>query len=734
MADVYREYAAASETAGDLQQALTYARQALDLAEKHGFPGDILPILIKNDSAILAGRLGDQEQSIALYQQVIDYCFKENIRHMGAIALVNLGRIYIRKDDPASIKKGLTYIDQADVIVKALKQEQLAMFSALVRGEALLNLHEYRQAHFFLDLALEKIKPMSSTIWTADIMHWKARVFAAEKRWAEALDFLQQAGRIFPEHLLEDHASLAKDQAKALFHLGRAVEAYQSAESFIEKHGKIDENTKKDSLNRLQVQFGYKLQEQENQLLKKENQIKEHQLREAGLIKKVAIVLGAMILLVLVLLFFALWQVKKVKQAKAKIHDILDNIEEGIITVGHDLKVESSLSPYLDHVIGHDAPESARQNVMLYLLDKSDLTRDDQQLIKGIISASLDESSLFWELNSSHLPQELHLEQGQRILSLHWQPLYGKDQRIKRILIALRDITIRWQLEREIGEVRAEHGRLQHVLEEVSKIPLPRFHRLMDQAQAKIRRLKEPESWLDQPRSILPDLHTLKGEARTLGLKQLATATHELEDYLDSRQGTPSDPQAILQRIHQWELVWKDYSTFAVTLGSPMESAAVTEESGLLQILAERWTAIMHHCRDRGIHLQRVVVDEEIFAWKDHVRTAIQDGLLHSLTNSIDHGFHGADGQKVDQPCFEIRLQRRGQGMIELTIRDNGRGLDWGRLNILIKERNFKPEGDQTLADVVFAEGVTTSPTITQTSGRGVGLSAIRQIARRLHG
>jgi chemotaxis protein histidine kinase CheA len=72
--------------------------------------------------------------------------------------------------------------------------------------------------------------------------------------------------------------------------------------------------------------------------------------------------------------------------------------------------------------------------------------------------------------------------------------------------------------------------------------------------------------------------------------------------------------------------------------------------------------------------------------------------------------------------------------MIELRIRDNGLGLNWDQLNVLIKERNFVPEADQTLADVVFSEGVSTRKAITQTSGRGVGLAAIRQIAQKLKG
>ncbi|WP_176736451.1 ATP-binding protein [Oligoflexus tunisiensis] len=729
LADVYREYAAAAESESNLQLALIYAKNALELAEDYGYPGDILPILIKNDSAILASRMGDHEKSVVLYQQVIEYCKLENIRHMGAIALINLGRNYTRQDNPETIRKGLTYFDQADVAIQGLNEDRLAAFSELTRGEALLNLKDYGKAHVFIDAALKKFKKLDSIIWTADSLHWKARVYLAQKRWAEALKYLNESDALFPEHLQNDKAQLAQERADALMGLKRPIEAFRSLQQFIDIHQKIDEKSKKEQLNELQVKFGYQLKEQENQLLKKENQIKEHQLREADLIKTVAVILGFLILVCLLLLFFALLQVRKTRQAKARIQYILDNIEEGIITVGRDLKVESSLSPYLDHVIGHDAPDSARQNVMLYLLEKSELKADERHMIREVITSCIDEPALVWELNVGNLPQTLTLDHGERIISLHWQPLYGKDKKIRRIIVAMRDITRQHKLELEIDQARTQRGRLQHIMEEVARLSPQRYQQFIQGSVPRAEKIRQGGSAL---RDLLPELHSLKGEARSLGLRDLAAITHQLEDLLDGRHQIPPSDDAIREAIHLWQDVWRDYQSFALLMSARESQPAGLEGSSLVQILADQWGSLQMHCKNLGIPLHRVQIDEEIFEWNRDVRQAIKDVLLHSIINSIDHGFK--DQTDIAKPELHVRLQRSAQGQIQLSVQDNGRGLNWTRLQELIKERNFVPEPGQSLADVVFLEGLSTAAEVSQTSGRGVGLSAIRRIARTFKG
>ncbi len=52
----------------------------------------------------------------------------------------------------------------------------------------------------------------------------------------------------------------------------------------------------------------------------------------------------------------------------------------------------------------------------------------------------------------------------------------------------------------------------------------------------------------------------------------------------------------------------------------------------------------------------------------------------------------------------------------------------------MAEEKGFRPGPEETVADVVFLDGATTAETASATSGRGVGLSAVRELCRNFQG
>ncbi len=72
--------------------------------------------------------------------------------------------------------------------------------------------------------------------------------------------------------------------------------------------------------------------------------------------------------------------------------------------------------------------------------------------------------------------------------------------------------------------------------------------------------------------------------------------------------------------------------------------------------------------------------------------------------------------------------------MIHVRVRDFGAGLNLEKLKSMAQEKGFVPGPEETVADVVFLDGATTAETASATSGRGVGLSAVRELCRRFKG
>ncbi len=124
-----------------------------------------------------------------------------------------------------------------------------------------------------------------------------------------------------------------------------------------------------------------------------------------------------------------------------------------------------------------------------------------------------------------------------------------------------------------------------------------------------------------------------------------------------------------------------------------------------------------------------------MLGWSPEIASASRQVITLALNNSLDHGFifPRSKGKALSDPCITITAQEEA-GLIRVTLEDNGGGLDLAKLQELALQKGFRPEKDQTIADVVFEDGVSTAEAVSLSSGRGVGMSAIKQICEELGG
>ena len=117
--------------------------------------------------------------------------------------------------------------------------------------------------------------------------------------------------------------------------------------------------------------------------------------------------------------------------------------------------------------------------------------------------------------------------------------------------------------------------------------------------------------------------------------------------------------------------------------------------------------------------------------------------LNHLLRNSLDHGIElpeervaagkPATGRVVLDACHRA-------GMLQITLRDDGRGVDRKRLTRKIIERGMvsaamaEQLADAELLEFLFLPGLSTKESVTELSGRGVGLDVVQTMAKALGG
>ena len=131
----------------------------------------------------------------------------------------------------------------------------------------------------------------------------------------------------------------------------------------------------------------------------------------------------------------------------------------------------------------------------------------------------------------------------------------------------------------------------------------------------------------------------------------------------------------------------------------------------------------------------------ELFIAGDDIRvdraivTALADPLMHLLRNSVDHGIEAERGTKPATGRIELTF-RIEQRHIEIRLCDDGGGIDALAVTEGARRRGLIPD-DAHRSDplqLIFASGVTSRDSVTQLSGRGIGLDAVAFDVKKLEG
>jgi two-component system chemotaxis sensor kinase CheA len=119
----------------------------------------------------------------------------------------------------------------------------------------------------------------------------------------------------------------------------------------------------------------------------------------------------------------------------------------------------------------------------------------------------------------------------------------------------------------------------------------------------------------------------------------------------------------------------------------------------------------------------------------------LKDPLIHMIRNALDHGIENPEARQAQGKdlCGLITLSASHNGPnIVIQVKDDGAGLS--RERIVERARSLgtiaEPEklADRELYQLIFEPGFTTAETITDISGRGVGMDVVRRNIEALRG
>jgi two-component system chemotaxis sensor kinase CheA len=111
--------------------------------------------------------------------------------------------------------------------------------------------------------------------------------------------------------------------------------------------------------------------------------------------------------------------------------------------------------------------------------------------------------------------------------------------------------------------------------------------------------------------------------------------------------------------------------------------------------------------------------------------------FVHVIRNAIDHGIElPADRSAVGKTPggrIELRTYTVDQSFF-VEIEDDGRGIDWTAVRRQATVAGVPAQTQDHLTEALFKDGITTRSDVSEFSGRGVGMGAVRSACRDLGG
>lgn len=137
----------------------------------------------------------------------------------------------------------------------------------------------------------------------------------------------------------------------------------------------------------------------------------------------------------------------------------------------------------------------------------------------------------------------------------------------------------------------------------------------------------------------------------------------------------------------------------------------------------------------------RLVIKGEATEVDKTVIERLGDPLTHMIRNAVDHGLEGPEDRaaagKDTEGTVTLSAEHRG-GRIVIEVADDGRGINRAKVKDKALSRNLiQPNAnltDEEIDNLIFLPGFSTADTVSNISGRGVGMDVVRRSVSDLGG
>ena len=474
----------------------------------------------------------------------------------------------------------------------------------------------------------------------------------------------------------------------------------------------------------------------------------------------------------------------QLKQKTNDINNMMQNMHQGIFTILPGGKIHPEYSAYLESIV--ESKNIANADVMELLFSDSALGGNALSQISAGLDAILGEDAMMFDFNRHCLVKELtkNMPDGStKIMELEWDPILNESDVTEKLMVTLRDVTalrgLQAETEKQKGELEMI-GQILSIRSEKFVAFIKDAYRFADENEQLIAASREPSA--DDIATLFRNMHTIKGNARTYGFVGITDVSHAAEStYADRRKNSAStwDKDKVLAELADTRRLLQTYESIFTNKLSGNTANGTFVEQGLLDklnhILAgigdqdtaklrlalndvkavtnaigtesmeSILDAIVRSLPDLAQSMSKaaphVVIEANNIRFMPDIAAVLKNVFTHSFRNAMDHGLESVEERKAhgkaDVGTITVKVNEESEQMV-VSMFDDGRGLAVKKLrDKAIQNGLLDANSDisaQAMAEMIFHSGMTTAETVSDISGRGVGMDAIRQFVEQAGG
>ncbi len=455
-----------------------------------------------------------------------------------------------------------------------------------------------------------------------------------------------------------------------------------------------------------------------------------------------------------------------IRENQHDMHLILNNLEEGLVTITLDGQMSSKTSRAVTEWFGNPV---ADESFGIWI------GRRDARFGEWFSLAleSLREGILPAEVALSQLPTRM--KDGEKTYSVRYQRISHANDRLgefaegvltiprsgassgkvapEKILVIITDITdilSKDLVERHQGDLLRL---FQHMMRDKAG-----FLEFLAEADDIMRFLQGGHYHsLDHLKRLV---HTLKGNSAIFGMGRVSEICHDVENEIVEQGGAPAgmemaaldeawgqirpDIEKLIGEARQSsiEIDDDDYEAILKILrdGVDVNIVAGMMESWRLESTGKRLARVEHQIRGIAERMGKsnvsVSIEPNDLRFNREHFAPFWSAFVHVLRNAVDHGIEDRElrrkGGKPEQAAIKVVTAMDGDRFV-VTVEDDGPGVDWERLWTRAGELGVASSALEE-RELICLPGLSSRDTVTELSGRGMGMGAVAEACQALGG